>query len=463
MLFSPTCPNIYAKRIYTKEEPVMKNTLQTILALALVLAMLAGIAGCGGDGDDLSTAAEPETGVTSEEGLTEDATEETQDTTTPAEEEPSTPAEEEPTTPAESDASSEEEAAEDTTEGPAEVTTIAGEYEGPIINVHEHMQSFSEAAKFLAVMDETGTSKTVLLGSSWFTFTLNPDVGYTRYDWNNEELMRIVEEYPGRFEAFPTVNPEDPDKLEKFKALVERGASGLKLYLGHGFINPDTGDYFFHTMALDDPRMLPLYEYCEENCIPILFHVNPGPTKPGFADEFIAVLDMFPDLKVNCPHFMLSSIKDTRLRELLDTYPNLYTDISFGHDDYLKAGLLRISRDPDKFRDLFTQYPDRIMYGTDMVVTAASKKTTEWIYDRCQVYIDMLAEETYTTPLLPGEELRGLALPEELLQRVFYQNYVDFMAKKPVGTEITREINWDMMGVEPCDREPGVALPPPAE
>ena len=29
----------------------------------------------------------------------------------------------------------------------------------------------------------------------------------------------------------------------------------------------------------------------------------------GFAEEFIAVLTQFPDMKIDCPHFMLSSIK----------------------------------------------------------------------------------------------------------------------------------------------------------
>jgi len=337
------------------------------------------------------------------------------------------------------------------------------DYDGPIINVHEHIQSLNETPKLLEAMDRAGIDKLVLVGSSWFTITLNPKVGFTRYDWNNEELMRIVEKYPGRFEAWPTVDPEDPDKLEKFKNLVERGARGLKLYLGHGFINPNTSQYFFHTIAMDDPQMTPLYEYCEKNFIPLCFHVNPGPTKPGFAQEFIAVLDKFPDMKVNCPHFMLSSIKDSRLREYLDTYPNLYTDISFGHDDYLKAGLRRISKNPTKFRNLFVQYPDRIMYGTDAVITAAKHKNADWIFDRCQAYIDMLTKESYTTLVLPGETLRGLALPEELLERVFYRNFEEFMAKKPVGTKITRSIEWDAMGVELAERGPGEALPPPQE
>ncbi len=334
------------------------------------------------------------------------------------------------------------------------------DYTGPIINAHDHIQSFNEAPKFIEAMDRVGIAKTVLLGSSWFTMTLNPRVGFTRYDWNNEQLMRIVEEYPERFEAWPTVNPEDPEKLEKFKSLVERGARGLKLYLGHGYVNPTNGEYLFHTMALDDPRMMPLYEYCENNFVPVCFHVNPGPKTPGFAEEFVAVLDKFPDMKVNCPHFMLSSIKDSRLRELLDRYPNLYTDVSFGADEFLRAGLRRVSRNPAKFRKLYSDYPDRFMFGTDMVVTASRQKSVQWIVDRCQVYIDMLTKQRYTTPILPGEQLRGVALSDELLHRIFHENFEEFMAKKPVGTQLGRPIKWRNMGVDRVERKPGETLPP---
>lgn len=335
------------------------------------------------------------------------------------------------------------------------------ETERPIINVHEHIESFDQAKKLLRVMDRMGIEKTVLLGSSWFTITLDQRVGFTRYDWNNEQLMRIVASYPGCFEAWPTMNPLDADKLEKFKALVERGATGLKLYLGHGVIEKATGEYFFHKVALDDAGMLPVYAYCQERFIPVCVHVNPGPRTPGFAEEFIAMLEQFPDLKVNCPHFMLSSIADSRLREFLATFPNLYTDVSFGYDTFLREGLLRISRRPNKFRDLFGAFPDRIMFGTDTVVTAAAFKDEQWFVDRFQAYLDMLSKDTYTTPLVPGRTLNGLALSEYLLRRVLRTNYEEFMARRPVGTRITRSIDWNKMGIEKINRTPGVASQPP--
>lgn len=364
--------------------------------------------------------------------------------------------------------------------GPAGETVnalAAIQAERKIINVHEHVEGIADAERLLHVMDRFGIHKSILMGSSYFTITLSEQVGFTRYDENNEELLRIARAYPDRFEAWPTINPADPDKLEKFKSLVEQGATGLKLYLGHGYVKRSDGQYMFHVTAMDDPSMLPVYAYCQENFIPICFHVNPGPTTPGFAEEFIAVLTQFPDLKIICPHFMLSSIRDSRLQELLDTFPNLYSDVSFGHDDFLSDGVKRISGNLTKFRGLFEKYPDRFMWGTDLVVTAHPSKTEPWMAERIQTYLDMLTKDRYTTPVATESvtdpatgrtqrkpaELRGLQLRRELLERILYKNFEEFIAKRPRGTRITREIVWTRMGVERTNRQPGQALPPPRD
>jgi predicted TIM-barrel fold metal-dependent hydrolase len=342
---------------------------------------------------------------------------------------------------------------------PANATLIRAVAERRIVNAHEHIQSEREVAKLRAVMDELGVRKTLLFGTSWFTITLNPRHGFTRYDENNAAIVRISAADPERFEAWPTLDPRDPEKLAKIQRLVGQGAKGVKLYLGHGYIDKLTNSYLFHTAAMDDPGMLPFYDWCEKNYVPIMYHVNPY--KPGFAEEFIAVLTQFPDLKVIAPHFILSSIKSTRLREFLDTFPNLYSDISFGHDDFLIAGLKRISRKPGKFKRLFRDYPDRFMFGTDLVVTEHPRKSAAWMGERYRAYLNMLAAESYEVAFLPGKRLRGLALSGVALERILYRNYQDFMAARPVGSRITRAVDWSRMGVDKIGREAGTTIPPP--
>lgn len=328
-----------------------------------------------------------------------------------------------------------------------------------IIDVHEHIMSFDQAKTYLAAMDQAGVERMALLGSSWFTLTMRDEVGFTRYDENNEELMKIVQAYPGRFDAWPVINPIDPAKLDKFKALMDRGATGLKLYTGHGYKTRVKNEYMFHPIAMDDPQMLPVYDYCEKAGVPVLIHVNPSPVAPGFCEEFVAVLQQFPDMVVNCPHFMLSSILDSRLQEFLDVFPNLHTDISFG-DAFMKAGLTRISKSPKKFRALFEKYPDRFMFGTDLVLTTETHKTEQWVQNQFQAYIDMLTQEEYTTPCIPKMKLRGVGLSGSVLAGVFCKNYEAFLAKKPKGTKLAREVDWTRMGMEPSGRKPGQALPP---
>jgi len=298
------------------------------------------------------------------------------------------------------------------------------------------------------------------MGSPWFTIALYERAGFTRYDENNAAIVAMARAHPDRFAAWPTVNPLDADKVQKIQALVAQGASGVKLYLGHGYTSARRNEYLFRPVAMDDPGMFGLYAYLEENHLPVCLHVNPA--KPGFLDEFVTVLQKYPDLKVNTPHYFMSSMAHSRLREMLRTFPNLYVDISFGHDDYLRTGLDRVSGNTSAFRALFEEYPDRFLFGTDYVVTTLRPQSLEWYRLRTDAYLDMLGKEQYTTPLLPGRTLRGLALPGHLLENILYRNFEAFAALKPEGTTITRTPDWSAMRVRPVNRGPGEALPPPA-
>jgi PAS domain-containing protein len=148
-----------------------------------------------------------------------------------------------------------------------------------------------------------------------------------------------------------------------------------------------------------------------------------------------------------------------RLRELLDCFPNLYTDIGFGFEDYLKQGMERISKDPRKFTEIFTKYSGRIMFATDLVIDASKVKTQQWIADRFKTYMDMLTQQTYTSPVMPGETLKGLALPPAILERVLYKNYEEFVKSRPKGTKV-QPVSWTRMKMEPLDRRPGQTFPP---
>jgi len=303
-----------------------------------------------------------------------------------------------------------------------------------IVNAHEHVQSSRNIPLLLKVMAECQIEKMVLLGTSKFTFYLNPKYGFSEYDKNNEEIIKISKDYPDKFIALCTINPHDEDKLEKLENFIAAGAKGLKLYNGHGYFY----DHFFN-LPLDDPGMMEVYKYCEEQGIPILYHINSS----RFLDQMERILQTFPDLVIVAPHFILTSSNLALLSRLLDTYSNLYTDISFGHPDYQVAGFKRISRNAKAFREFIQKYRDRINFGTDIVITSYRAKSRSYIEEVTLSYFDMLEKEEFTLPISiynmmsrkaqertdPNALYQGLNLDDETLRMIYHDNAVRIFGK----------------------------------
>jgi predicted TIM-barrel fold metal-dependent hydrolase len=311
----------------------------------------------------------------------------------------------------------------------------------------------------LNAMDASGIERVVLLGSSAFTITSDYRRGFTNYDENNSDIIAAAQTHPDRIEAWPTVNPLDLRKLDKLRAFHEMGARGLKLYLGHGFLAPRASSYLFGPIAMDDPTMDPIYDYCSSHCLPVCLHVNPGSDKRGFADEFVSLLSRHPRLLVNAPHWILSTGRPDRLRELLSVFPNLVTDISFGVDEFLMAGLQRISRNAQRIRQIIMSDPSRFLFGTDLVITGAAHKTVSWFKLRVQSYLSLLEADRYETPLVPGQILNGLALPPEVLAQIGSHNYSRFRIPSHEATTAPRPIDWSRLGVPVIARRSGQRLP----
>jgi len=296
-----------------------------------------------------------------------------------------------------------------------------------IINAHEHVQSEENIPMLRKAMEDCQVEKMVMLGTSDFTFFLDPEYGFTGYDENNETIVEISNKYPDVFAALVTMDPRDEEKLEKLKKYLDAGAAGVKLYNGHGSFY----DMFF-SMPLDDPGMMEVYEYCEQEGIPILHHINTG----RFLTEMEHVLQEFPDLVQVVPHYMLSSSNLSRLTHLMREYPQLYTDISFGHPDFLVAGFGRISNNYLAFREFMKNYRDRITYGTDLVVTTYKAKTRAYIDDVHLAYMNLLEKDEFTLPAsiyrmmssnarknVDQERVyRGLELDDETLSMIYHEN-----------------------------------------
>lgn len=272
-----------------------------------------------------------------------------------------------------------------------------------IINVHEHLQSLNDAKRVLPLMDELGISKTVLLGSPRQTFYPGAIKGqrFDESDKNNRLLLFVRRKYPERFVVFCVFHQDDPKISQKTKSCLKRGASGVKLFSGHGT---------FYTIPLNDPLLFPYYEFLEKESVPILWHVNTG----KYFDEFKSVLERYPRLKIICAHYCLASKNLSRLRFMLENYPNIFFDTSFGAPRILRDGTTTITQARDEFHELFMNYPGRFLFGTDHVVTKV--KTAAGIRENFKENQAMLEEV--------------LQLPNDVLKKIYEENWYEFMNKK---------------------------------
>ncbi len=309
-----------------------------------------------------------------------------------------------------------------------------------IINGHDHLYKRSHLPKYLQAAERTGVDRTLFVASNGYTLLGDKKRMHDLYDWNIEEILDASHDNPGKIIPFGTLDPEDPNKLEKLKRYERQGIDGLKLYSGHGNM---------YTLALDHEDMLPIYAFCQEEGLPILWHVR----FDRYLKQFVNVLDQFPDLKVIVPHFGVAFYRPKspgwqQLQDLLDRYPNLYIDCSFGTRAILVHGLEIVSENRELFRSFFERYSDRVVFGTDMVVTGNKEKTKEWVESVIRANRDWLEKDTYYFSMAAKAspyalkrannlygKLRGLALPNDVLRRVYAENLERILQRKQPGIE----------------------------
>lgn len=296
-----------------------------------------------------------------------------------------------------------------------------------VVNAHEHLFSRKHLNKYLAACEKTGVAQTLFVASSEYTLKGKGGDPAKGNEENTEEILAAANEHPGAIIPFCTIFPGDPEKLEKIKAFAARGIKGLKLYNGHGN---------FHTTPLDAEEMLPVYAYCAETGLPICWHVN----FPKYKEEFLRVMEKFPQMRVIVPHFGVTFFQAggrdwSEFEQLFDRYPHLYTDTSFGTREILVGGLEAVSRSPEPFKAFLRKHPDRVLFGTDMVITGNKEKNEEWIAAINTVCREVLEKDVYCFPLAakgakyatkdPTNErglFRGLALDDDTLRKIYETN-----------------------------------------
>lgn len=170
----------------------------------------------------------------------------------------------------------------------------------------------------------------------------------------NEYVAEYCQRDPQKFIGFASVDPHDADALEELKHChSDLGLRGLKTSPIYQAYDPM------------DPRMLPIYRYCEDNRLPILTHHGTtfprrAPLKWAHPQQLEEVLLAFPDLRVIVAH--LGHPWEVETIAILRKHPHVYSDIS---GLYYRPFQLYSSLTLCKEYGVL----DKLLFGTDFPVT----------------------------------------------------------------------------------------------
>ena len=119
-----------------------------------------------------------------------------------------------------------------------------------------------------------------------------------------------------------------------------------------------------------------------------------------------------------------------RASEFLNKWPTVYYDITPGIEMYGS-----FSENPEKWREFFIKYQDRILFGTDSGL------------DESLVYIDVTRTflETFDEFQCRDLQIKGIGLERDILEKIYHGNF-----ERRAGNTPAR-INTNML-LEECDR-----------
>ena len=269
------------------------------------------------------------------------------------------------------------------------------------------------------------------------------------------EIVRWQAAYPGRVAVFAGLDyaswREDPafgeTEAARLRDSASRGARGLKVWklLGLRARDPEG-----RLVAVDDPRLDPLWSAAAELDLPVIIHIadpiaffgpldrenerweelraHPDwhfwPTRPaadvdapGFPpfDDLLAafgrLVGRHPRTTFVGAHVGCAAEDLGLVGRLLDANPNLNVDIA--------ARLGELGRQPYSARAFFLRYADRILFGVDM----PPDPDTYAIHYR---FLETFDESfDYDTDPVPGQgrwQIHGIGLPDEVLRKVYRDN-----------------------------------------
>ena len=317
----------------------------------------------------------------------------------------------------------------------------------PFVDVHNHQWDMSEEHLNRVAEEMKKLNMAVLVNLSGRGFTrIETEPGKFEYrmkgsQYFKEGIKNMNESNPNKFIVFTNIDflefGEDgwtERILDELETDVKNGAAGLKIYKNLGLTLKDNRG---KRVAVDDPRLDPIWNKCGVLGIPVLIHTGepfqfwlpkdknnerwlelkqrPGryrdpaenPAWEEIMEEQHNVFRKHPHTIFINAHLGWLGNDLSRLSKLMDELPNMYTEIG--------AVLAELGRQPRFAREWFIKYQDRIMFGKD-----------SWHPEEYYVYFRVLETSDeyfdYYRKRHAFWKMYGLNLPDDVLKKIYYKN-----------------------------------------
>ena len=254
-------------------------------------------------------------------------------------------------------------------------------------------------------------------------------------------LDNIKKNAPERLGVFVNLNWENIDSdtflennIKILRDAKKDGAIGLKVYKSLGLSDKDSNG---NRIAVNDPRIDPIWEECGKLGFPVLIHSadpasfwkrkdknnerwlelkqkpnryrNPDlfPSFESIIAEQHNVFEKHPKTTFINAHLGWMGNDLDRLSSHLDKYPNVVTEIG--------AVLAELGRQPKRARKFFIDHQDKILFGKD-AYNLQEYYTYFRVLETEDEYFD------YYRKRHAFWKMYGLGLPDSILKKVYYKN-----------------------------------------
>ena len=305
----------------------------------------------------------------------------------------------------------------------------------PFIDVHSHQRDMSVEALNNLVVDMDVMNEAIMVN-------LSGGSGESL----KEKIDNINKSYPNRFAVFANVDFEGAKDLDwglkaaaQLEEDINNGAKGLKIFKSLGLRNKDSDGKH---LAIDDPRLDPIWAKCAEMGVPVLIHAadpksfwdemdaenerwlelkthprrKRTATDPAPFEQIIQeqhnVFKKHPNTKFINAHMGWHANNLKKLGELLDEMPNMNVGIS--------AVIAELGRQPQNASAFFIKYQDRVLFGKD-----------SWKPEEFPTYFRVLESNDEYFPYYKKYHafwsMYGLNLPDNVLKKLYYQNALNLI------------------------------------